>query len=101
LDILPTRRIIMGHRHSEEFRREAVRIAQTSGLTRKQIASDLGIGFSTLSNWVQSMKQNELSSAPQEDLAKENERLRREVRLLKEERDLLKKATVFFAEQSK
>ncbi len=36
----------MGHRHSEEFRREAVRIAQTSGLTR-QIA-DLGIGFSTL-----------------------------------------------------
>ena len=91
----------MGHRHNEEFRREAVRIAQTSGLTRKQIASDLGIGFSTLSNWVQSMKQDELSSAPQEDLAKENERLRREVRLLKEERDLLKKATVFFAEQSK
>ena len=91
----------MGHRHSEEFRREAVRIAQTSGLTRKQIASDLGIGFSTLSHWVQSMKQDELSSAPQEDLAKENERLRREVRLLKEERDLLKKATVFFAEQSK
>ncbi len=91
----------MGHRHSEEFRREAVRIAQTSGLARKQIASDLGIGFSTLSNWVQSMKQDELSSAPQEDLAKENERLRREVRLLKEERDLLKGATVFFAEQSK
>ena len=91
----------MGHRHNEEFRREAVRIAQTSGLTRKQIASDLGIGFSTLSNWVQSMRQEELSSAPQEDLAKENERLRREVRLLKEERDLLKKATVFFAEQSK
>ncbi len=91
----------MGHIHSEEFRREAVRIAQTSGLTRKQIASDLGIGFSTLSNWVQSMKQDGLSSAPQEDLAKENERLRSEVRLLKEERDLLKKATVFFAEQSK
>ena len=68
----------MGHIHSEEFRREAVRIAQTSGLTRKQIASDLGIGFSTLSNWVQSMKQDGLSSAPQEDLAKENERLRSE-----------------------
>ncbi len=47
------------------------------------------------------MKHDEMSSAPQEDLAKENERLRRENRLLKEERDLLKKATVFFAEQSK
>ena len=91
----------MAHRHSEEFRREAVRIAQTSGLTRKQVASDLGIGFSTLRKWVRSMKHNEMSAAPQEDLAKENERLRREVRLLKEERDLLKKATVFFAEQSK
>ena len=91
----------MAHRHSDEFRREAVRIAQTSGLTRKQVASDLGIGFSTLSKWVQSMKHDEMSSAPQEDLAQENERLRREVRLLKEERDLLKKATVFFAGQSK
>ena len=50
---------------------------------------------------LQAMKQDELSSAPQEDLAKENECLRREVRLLKEEGDLLKKATVFFAEQSK
>jgi transposase len=101
MEFQPSRRSIMAHRHSEEFRREAVRIAQTSGLTRKQVASDLGIGFSTLSKWVQSMKHDEMMSVPQEDLAQENERLRREVRLLKEERDLLKKATVFFAEQSK
>ena len=91
----------MAHRHTEEFRREAVRMALTSGLTRKRVASDLGVGFSTLSKWVQSAKHDEISSAPQEDLVKENERLRRENRLLKEERDLLKKATVFFAEQSK
>ena len=91
----------MAQRHSEDFKREAVRIALTSGLTRKQIASDLGIGFSTLSKWVQTMRRDELAAVPQEDLAKENERLRREVRLLKEERDILKKATMFFAEQSK
>ena len=90
----------MAHRHTEEFRREAVRMALTSGLTRKQVASDLGVGFSTLSKWVQSAKHDGLSSAPQEDLVKENERLRRENRLLKEERDLLKKATVFFAGQN-
>ena len=30
---------------SDDFKREAVRIALTSGLTRKQVASDLGIGF--------------------------------------------------------
>jgi transposase len=36
----------MAHRHTEEFRREAARMALTSGLTRKQVASDLGVGFS-------------------------------------------------------
>ena len=91
----------MRRKHSEEFRREAVRIALTSGLTRRQVAADLGIGFSTLSTWLRLRQCDDVLSAPQEDLAKENERLRREVRLLKEERDLLKKATVFFAEQSK
>lgn len=91
----------MAQRHSEDFKHEAIRIALTSGVTRKQVASDLGIGFSTLSKWVQTMRRDEIAAVPQEDLAKENERLRREVRLLKEERDLLKKATMFFAEQSK
>ena len=38
-------------------------------------------------------------SAEDRDLARENERLRREVRILKEERDILKKATQFFASQ--
>ena len=37
--------------------------------------------------------------AEERDLARENERLRREVRILKEERDILKKATQFFASQ--
>ena len=38
--------------YSDEFKRDAVRIAQTSGLTRRQVASDLGIGHSTLGKWV-------------------------------------------------
>ena len=59
----------MGRKHNDAFKREAVRIALTSGLRRRQVASNL---------------------------AKENERLRRENRLLLEERELLKKATVFF-----
>jgi transposase len=66
-------------------------------LTRRQVAADLGVGFSTLSKWIQLGRRDEVLSAPQEDLAKENDRLRREVRLFKEERDLLKKATAFFA----
>ncbi len=91
----------MAHRHTEEFKREAVRIALTSGLSRKQVASDLGIGFSTLSKWIQNSKPADLPPSADIDLARENDRLRKENRLLMEERDILKKATVFFANQSK
>ena len=38
----------MGTKQTAEFRQEAVRVALTSGLTRKQVAADFGIGFSTL-----------------------------------------------------
>jgi len=91
----------MARRHSDEFRLEAVRIALTSGLTRRQVAADLGIGFSTLAKWIQKSRPDDLPPATEIDLAKENERLRKENRLLLEEREVLKKATVFFANQSK
>ncbi|MCP5400318.1 MAG: hypothetical protein H6921_13845 [Sphingomonas sp.] len=39
-------------KHGDEFQREAVRIALTSGLPRKRVAADLGIGLSTLTRWV-------------------------------------------------
>ncbi|MFT4707096.1 MAG: transposase, partial [Ascidiaceihabitans sp.] len=38
----------MGRTRTDEFRKDAVRIALTSGLTRKQVADDLGVGMSTL-----------------------------------------------------
>ena len=85
--------------YSEEFKQEAVRIALTSGLPRERIASDLGVGKSTLGKWVSDYRPSDLVSAPQADLARENERLRLENRVLKEERDILKKATQFFASQ--
>lgn len=91
----------MAYKHNEEFKREAVRIALMSGLTRRQVASDLGVGFSTLAKWVQKSKPDDLHPAADIDLAKENERLRKENRLLLEEREVLKKATVFFANQNK
>jgi len=43
----------MASQHTAEFRQEAVRVALTSGLNRKQVASDFGVGFSTLSRWIQ------------------------------------------------
>ncbi len=80
-------------KHSEEFRLEAVRIALTSGLSRRRVAADLGIGLSTLGKWVGQHRPSDQTAAPQADLARENERLRLENRVLREERDILKKAT--------
>ena len=75
----------MASLHSDEFKRDAVRIAQTSGLTRRQVASDLGVGHSTLGKWVRAF--SEESKAPTQDAERlrENERLRREDRILREE----------------
>ena len=77
-------------KHSEEFKQEAVRIALSSGLPRARVAADLGVGKSTLGKWLADYRPTDPMVAPQSDLARENERLRLENRILKEERDILK-----------
>jgi transposase len=89
----------MGTKHTIEFRQEAVRVALTSGLTRKQVAADFGVGFSTLCRWVQHDRMTLPEPSVQSDLEKEVAMLRKENRLLREEREVLKKATIFFAGQ--
>jgi len=91
----------MASRPTPEFRAEAVRVTRTSGLSRKQVAADFGVGFSTLNRWIQQDRKNPENPTAQSDLEREIAELRKENRLLREERDLLKKATVFFAERSK
>ena len=87
----------MGLKRTDELRQDAVRIALTSGLTRKQVADDLGVGKSTLNKWITAHRDTDVVSQEDLDLTKENNRLRRKIRLLKEEREILKKATQFFA----
>ncbi len=85
---------------TEEFKREAVRLAQTSGRTISQVAEDIGIGLSTLTRWKRKYQEADLLSGPQDDVEKELARLRKENKLLREERDLLKNAAVFFAKET-
>ena len=80
----------MGTGRTDEFRKDAVRIALTSGLTRRQVADDLGVGLSTLNKWVNAHRDMDVVSPEDRELARENKRLRRENRILKEERDILK-----------
>jgi transposase len=89
----------MAHRHSDEFKRDAARMALTSGLTRRQVSADLGVGLSTLNKWVKAFSEEASPTGPDQNLVRENDRLRRENRILKEEREVLKNAAIFFAGQ--
>lgn len=89
----------METKRTSVVRQEAVRVALTSGLIRKQVAADFCIGFSTLSNWIQLDRKNPKKPAAKSDLERDVTELRKESRLLREEREVPKKATPFFASQ--
>lgn len=50
-------------KHTEDFKQEAVRIALTSGLSRRRVAADLGVGLSTLGKWVPQYRPTDLVAA--------------------------------------
>jgi transposase len=85
-----------------EFRVEAIRLARTSGKPRAQIARELGVTGETLRLWLKQAdldagnRHDGLTSDEQEELR----RLRRENRILREERAILKKAAAFFAQET-
>jgi transposase len=62
----------MGTGRTDEFRKESVRIALTSGLSRRQVADDLGVGFSTLNRWVSAHRCTDVVSAEDRDPRAEN-----------------------------
>ena len=87
--------------YSAEFRAEAVRLVKSSGKPAAQIARDLGVSFESLRHWI---KQAEIDSGERQGLTtderEELRRLRRENRVLQQEREVLKKAAAFFARES-
>ncbi|GAA4771136.1 hypothetical protein GCM10023219_17260 [Stakelama sediminis] len=85
-------------RFTKEFEDEVVRLVGTNERTQREVAEDRGIGLSTLVRWI-SRSRDRLAAmpdaAPQADMATELKRLRRENEILRQERDILKRATAF------
>ncbi len=86
--------------YDREFRAGAVELVRTSGLPRAQMARDLGVNPETLRLWV---KQADIDAGCRDGLTTDEKaelaRLRRENAVLKEEREILKKAAAFFARE--
>ena len=95
---------------TKEFEEEAVRLVRTSDRTKREIAGDLGVGVSTLTRWLAHSRDRAMEALdrpePGEDVARRADpkggvayRLRRENEILRQERDILKRATAFFARE--
>jgi transposase len=84
-----------------EFRREAVALLKSSGKSIPRLASELGISPQSLRNWNRQLDVDEGKTAGlTSDEREELRRLRRELRTVTEEREILKKAAAFFAKES-
>ncbi len=95
--------------YTSEFRQQAVQMIERDKLSVAEVSRKLSISQKTLANWVKRAKDGQLSAASTEpggarrvvtDAEAENSRLRREVAELRMERDILRKATAYFASES-
>lgn len=90
--------------YSAEFRESTVKLAVESKRPLAQTARELGISKDTLYGWVRQYHgkpQSGRETIPSEPLYEELKRLRREVSILKEERDILVKAAAYFAKNAR
>lgn len=90
----------MSKRYDEEFRREAVKLVIEGGVKASRAARDLGVSEPTLSKWINEARGKEpkpISESERDELR----RLRKENAQLRMERDILKKATAYFAKDIK
>ena len=93
--------------YTAEFKQKAVELARQDDQTVEGVARDLGIGRSTLQNWMRAAKEHGELAFPGKGKARltpeqeEIKRLKRENEILRQEREILKSAAVWFAKQSK
>ena len=85
----------------QEFRDNAVKMALEKKVSQKQLAKDLGIGPSTLAKWISLYRKGHKIASGESPEQKEIRRLKRELDVVQEERDILKKAMAIFSSPKK
>jgi transposase len=92
-------------KYTREFKLEAVKLVRERGVTMAQAARDLDVHVNLLRNWVRAAQADPAQAFPGHGQQKPEDaeitRLRREVARLKIERDILKKAAAYFAQESR
>ena len=89
-------------RYSREFKLEAVRLCEESGKPVAEVARELDISVHQLRNWrfiARTKKENAFPGNGKKDTTDELTRLRKEVKELRQERDILKKTAIYFAKE--
>lgn len=88
--------------YTREFKLEAIRLYESTGKSMSEVERELGITPYLLSKWVRHFRQEEEQAFPNKGKWTERDedlrRLRREVEILRQERDILKKAVVIFSQ---
>jgi transposase len=90
-------------KYSDEFKLEAVSLANQSDVPLKQVAEELGINVGMLGRWRRELGQHRNKAFIGQGKARDEEMaaLKRELVRVKRERDFLKEAAAFFAKESK
>lgn len=97
-----------GTNYTPEFKKQAVQLATSEGMTVQQASKDLGVTYSVLHRWVSQDKTARLLDRPvftgkgKPALSEQERRIKameREIKILREEREILKLAARFFANE--
>jgi transposase-like protein len=87
-------------RYTEEFKIEAVKQVTERGYSASEVAKRLGVNSNSIYNWLKKYGQGPQHADQVDDQQTELRRLRAELKRVTEERDILKKATAYFAKES-
>lgn len=90
-------------KYTKEFKLDAVRLYESSGKSFREIELDLGIGRGNLSRWKKELSEENIKAFPGKGNPRDEElvKLRKELSIVKEEREILRKAVAIFSVQKR